>query len=314
MESQNSRALRVGICIATFQRPHGLRDLLKALAGLSFRDGPIPSIVVVVADNDPESGEAARVCEEWELGTMPVIYTPEPRQGISYARNAAVASALGWGAELIAFVDDDEIPLSSWLDELLYVQARYGADAVAGPVLPDYHEGTPDWIIKGGFFERPRFETGMLVSSAPTGNLLVSVNCLDGGLPFSTNFAESGGEDTLFTMQLVRQGRRIVWADGAAVREAVPLHRTRTSYILSRAYGGGSSGARIEYLVRPLLATRVIRILKGLAHVVLGFLSLFPAVLAGRDAIVRAASHLWQGAGCVAGALGYGSRRYGVRT
>lgn len=117
----NSKGARVGICVATFRRPGRLRKLMKGLVSLSFRHVPVPNVVVVVADNDPELGEAAQVCKEFEHGRWPIIYTPEPHRGISYARNAAVKTAIESGAEWIAFIDDDEVPLPFWLDELLYL-------------------------------------------------------------------------------------------------------------------------------------------------------------------------------------------------
>jgi GT2 family glycosyltransferase len=39
-------------------------------------------------------------------------------------------------ADSVAFVDDEEVPDPRWLQELLIVQSRYGANVVCGPVLP----------------------------------------------------------------------------------------------------------------------------------------------------------------------------------
>jgi succinoglycan biosynthesis protein ExoM len=303
---------RVFICITTFNRPEGLRKLLQALQELDFRQVPRPSLEVLVADNNPTTGEAAEVCHCFEGSQLGIVYVAEPRRGISFARNTAVETALAMGADWIAFIDDDEVPHPSWLDQLLWVQETWGVDVVTGPVLPKFEDGTPAWVIRGGFFNRPRFETGTLLPSARTGNLLVSTRCLSGRLPFDAEFSESGGEDTLFTTQLASEGKKIAWADDAIVKESVPRNRAKAAYLLSRAYAGGSNWARIEYMLRPQAVTKAIRVLKGVIHVLCGGLALLASVVSGQHAVVRSATRVWHGAGTIAGALGRRPRRYGV--
>jgi glycosyltransferase involved in cell wall biosynthesis len=311
MDSQNSRAARVGICIATFRRPDGLRELLKALAGLSFPDRPAPGVVVVVADNDPESGEAVRVCEEFAHGTWPVMYTSEPRQGISYARNTAVAVAIGWGAELIAFVDDDEIPAPCWLDELLRLFESSGADVVAGPVLPEFEGPVPGWVVKGRFFERPRYPTGTLITEMRAGNLLIRGGALDkNGQMFDERFALTGGEDSYLNAQLRQSDSKMVWADEAVVVERVPRSRATAGWILRRAFAGGCNWGRVELLVDPGLMTFCLSAARGLAHIVIGSVTVIPSLFAGRHAVVRCGIRVWAGLGLTFGLFGYRSERY----
>ena len=79
---------------------------------MTFAGDP-PCVRCIIVEND-ESGTAATVCDEaragfrWELES----YT-EPRRGIPFARNTAVARALGT-ADFIAFIDADEVPEPPW--------------------------------------------------------------------------------------------------------------------------------------------------------------------------------------------------------
>ncbi|HEY7768427.1 glycosyltransferase, partial [Longimicrobium sp.] len=128
--------MKVAVCAVTYLRPRGLARLLEGLAALRFGGGRGPELEIVVVDNDP-ARSAEAVCDEWsDRLPWPLRYRHEERRGVSHARNAAVAAAREAGAEMMAFIDDDEVPQPGWLDELLRVQAQHDADVVAGPVLP----------------------------------------------------------------------------------------------------------------------------------------------------------------------------------
>ena len=109
----------------------------------------------------------------------------------------------------MAFVDDDEWPEPGWLSALLRTQREYGADIVAGPSVPIYEPPEVDWIVKGGFFERPRFATGTRLDNARTSNVLIASRVLEAIDPaFDDRFGMTGGEDTHFFARARRAGRR----------------------------------------------------------------------------------------------------------
>ena len=55
-----------------------------------------------------------------------------PSPGISFARNRAVAAACAWGADLVAFLDDDDIPRQTGCGSSLQCQRETEADLVFG--------------------------------------------------------------------------------------------------------------------------------------------------------------------------------------
>ena len=152
----------VAVCIVTYRRPQALARLLDGLNQLSLGDDQ-RDIRCIVVDND-EADSARAACEvirphfRWKLECY-----VEPRRGIPYGRNAAVAHA-GDSVDFLVFIHDDEVAERGWLEELLRAQGRYDADVVAGPVIPRFTDPVPEWMIEGRLFERRRYATGHLAA------------------------------------------------------------------------------------------------------------------------------------------------------
>jgi succinoglycan biosynthesis protein ExoM len=302
----------VSICITTYQRPEGLRRLLKAIEQLQFIQIETPEIEVVVIDNDA-AGLACEFCDriksefKWSL-TCGI----ERQRGISYARNHTIAAASP-RAEFIVTIDDDEAPDPFWLEQLLLIQHKYAADVVAGPVLPIFPDrDVPDWVKKGKFFEPPRYSTGDPIHVAFTNNVLVRGEILRKlGQPFDERFALTGGEDSHLFMRLDLAGSKMIWADEAIVHEWIPNPRTTRKYILRRAYRSWSTHSLLERELYPDLKVQSIRVLKGIALIVMGILLLIPALVQGQHAVVKALRSIYRGCGTIAGLLGIHYEEYG---
>lgn len=298
----------VTVCVVTFRRPAGLARLLAGLDALQFQKSAPPELSILIVDNDPQQSAFA-LCTEWEPSIRwPLTYVNEPRQGIPQARNSAILHA-GDDAQFIAYIDDDEAPDPDWLDELLFVQQQYDADVVVGPVLSRFDSGTPRWIQS--FFDRPRHRTGDRMTSANTGNVLISTRPLrEWNLSFDERMAFTGGEDTHLFLRMAKLGARIIWADEAIVHEWVPATRTSVGWILQRAYRAGSTWSSCEREIRPSTIVLITRILKALGRIAQGILLLPFALPRGKRAVVRCFRHISWGAGNIAGLLGVQHEEY----
>jgi len=231
---------RISVCVCTYKRPQLLGKLLDSLHKQSF---PLNEFEVVVVDNDKLGSARRAVDESMQLRpALEISYDIEPVQGISYARNRTVALARG---ELLAFIDDDECANPSWLLNLVHTMDACDADAVLGPVLPLYPAATSAWVIRSGFFDRPRFVSGTVIRSEAcrTGNALVMAGKVKSRQPkpFDDCFAQTGGEDQDLFRWLEDQGCRFVWCDQAVVQEEVPEDRLKLGYMLKRGLRGSSS-------------------------------------------------------------------------
>lgn len=241
----------VSICICTFRRPALLEALLETLCAQHVHGDAVEYVVV---DNDP-GASAAPVLAAWAQ-RLPLCALHVPVPNIAAARNAAVAAARG---DWVAFIDDDEAPDPGWLAVLRQAQRDHGADAVFAPVLPRYVPGTPGWIVRGRFFDRPRHATGTAIGTrdARTGNVLIrraALQALAG--PFDEAFGRTGAEDTVLFHDLLARGARFVWCDEATVQEDVPPERANAGWLLRRSYRLGQTYVLSE-LVRRRGAARL---------------------------------------------------------
>ncbi|MGO9305289.1 MAG: glycosyltransferase family 2 protein [Candidatus Korobacteraceae bacterium] len=234
----NADLQHISVCICTYKRPQLIVHTLERLQDQET-DGRF-SYSIVVADNDASQSARPAVSEFAAKASIPIRYCVEPQQNIALARNKALENAKG---EFIAFIDDDEFPTKRWLANLLEACGKYEVDGVLGPVLPDFESSPPQWIVKGGFFDRPNYETGRRLEwkETRTGNVLFRRTILTGSeIWFKPEF-DSGGEDVDFFRRMTEQGRSFVWCREAAVYEVVPAARCNRSYLLKRALLRGSN-------------------------------------------------------------------------
>lgn len=300
----------VSICIGTYQRSGGLTRLLEALNNLTFSKCDAPDIEVIVVDND-QSGSAKEICANIEPHFKWLLkYDIEPQRGIPYVRNKAV-SFRNPQTDFVAFIDDDEVPLSNWLDELLYVQKQLKADVVAGAVLPYFIEkDTPTWAEKGRFFEYSRFPTGHSLEVAFTNNVIVSASIFQKmNKIFDNRFALSGGEDSHFFMRVYRMGYKMVWANDALVYEWVPKSRINIGWVLRRGFRTWSTHSLVEKELEPSLKVQTIRMLKGSGLIMIGLLLLLPSLLS-KHQLISALLKISRGLGTFSGLIGWHLQEY----
>jgi O-antigen biosynthesis protein len=131
------RHIPVSINITTYDRPDDLRNCLQGLMA-QVSDRPLEIIVV---DNHPASGLTPPVVAEFPS----VKLVSEPRQGISYARNAGFLVATG---EIVIATDDDVSPPVDWLEKLVAPFARPDVMVVTGNVLPLQLETPPQQFFE----------------------------------------------------------------------------------------------------------------------------------------------------------------------
>ena len=203
------------------------------------------SYSIVIVDNDP-AGSAKHTVESFKNKTIiPVDYYHEAEPNIALARNKAIESAKG---NFIAFIDDDEFPEKMWLLNLYKAEKYYNADGVLGPVVPHFDGMPPCWLVRGRFCERPSFETGTILhwDNTRTGNVLFRKSVFyDPKNRFDPRFGRTGGEDSEFFEQVIRQGLVFIWCNEAVVSEVVPQERwTRTFYIKRSIRIGGLTGEK----------------------------------------------------------------------
>jgi len=297
---------KIAICIATYNRNEDLGRLLKGLARLKFVKNPSPLLVVYVVDNTPD-GSAAVVCEASKSG-MPweLRYFIEKARGITYVRNRLVGE-VNSSADLIAFIDDDEVPDENWLDELLDVFTRFDADVVAGPVYRKFSEKVEGWVEHPDLYKRPDYITGDDVKLVGAGNVLMKADIFN-QYSFDNRLALVGGEDMLLFLQLHHDGYKMKWCQEAVAWEHYPPERATVKWLLQRAFRSASCNVYAFSKVENL--GKAVWVKRGVREIVLGVISFLAHCARGKVPRIKAMVKILYGVGLLAGVIGYRFREY----
>lgn len=243
--SNGAGRLTVAVAVCTYNRHEPLAVLLEALVANARHLGPRVSVGVVVVD-DSADGNARHVVERFadrfELG---VAYRISGRQNIALARNMGLETAIGI-ADWIAMTDDDCEPAPDWLEALLEIQRRTGADAVSGLLKRRVPPGSPRWLTEEPFLDVGLFEDvkdGADVPGAATHNSMISGRWLKEHpeVRFDPGFGVTGGEDPVFYRTAHGAGLRIHYALRAVVFENEPPSRATLGYQLRMFFWFGNN-------------------------------------------------------------------------
>jgi len=223
----------VSVVIATHERPDLLLRCVTALVAQEFDRSAYEVIVV-----DDGSAEGARRATEAALARLADgthgagnattavaarASNPTARPIVRYVyrpRNAGPAAArnVGWrmarGA-VIAFTDDDTVPLADWLREGLAALGR-GFDAVGGRIEVPLPDVPTDYELDAAGLEQAVFATA---------NCFVRRPYLEATGGFDERFRSAWREDTDLHFSLQARGARMGMAPAARVVHPVrPAH------------------------------------------------------------------------------------------
>lgn len=133
-------ALRLSIILPTFNRAAALGHAVDALL---HQTAPHDAYEIIVVDNNCTDGTKARLAS---ITDNRVRCLRELRQGVSHARNTALAVARG---DIIAFTDDDVEAAPDWAATIIdALDARPDVDGVGGRVLPAWQARCPAWLTR----------------------------------------------------------------------------------------------------------------------------------------------------------------------
>lgn len=218
------------VCIPSFKRPALLRDCLVAFNNLIKPDSC--RINIIVADNDEEETARSVCLELMQSSTYPLHYFVEAQRGLSSIRNRLLQEAVNLGADLIAFIDDDEQPDPAWLTQHLGIMNEHGANVCSGPVIP----------VGAGqeLSNKKKRATGSSPRHVSTNNVLIKAALVtEQGLRFDPFYNFIGGEDFDFFERSSKLANVHLWVNEAIVFETIPAERNSLRYTFYRHFSGG---------------------------------------------------------------------------
>jgi glycosyltransferase involved in cell wall biosynthesis len=241
----------ISILIPTYNRS---QELAATLDGMVDTDKSNLSVEVVVIDNG--STDQTRFIVEAFSNRLRVRYLYEERPGKSSALNAALEKVeLG---DIVVFTDDDVDPSREWLVSIASICDRWGDYSVFGgrikvrfPMM-----NVPNWALKSdiadfafSWHDYSADESVYEGRKTPFGpNFWVKKRVFGNGRRFDEKIGAFPGymimgEDTLFLMELLDDGYRIVYSPSAVVTHRVRPSVLKISAIYRRAYRLGRGEA-----------------------------------------------------------------------
>ena len=254
--------LLCSVCIATFRRPLLLPKLLASLERQVLPEGVVVEVIVV--DNDPRKSAEPIVADVHGTERIRFSYFHQPVKNISLTRNMAVEKASG---QYLLFIDDDEVAPPEWISRLSGAMERFAADGVSGPVMPEFHPLTPQWMRRRELFYNPMQTTGERSVGTWTNNCIVRAAIMKKmEQPFDPEY--SGTEDAHLFDRLERQGARFVYCREGWVSEYLPPQRTSLRYLFSLGFKGGHGHTRreIDFAGKKHLPLRFLMVGKALIY------------------------------------------------
>jgi GT2 family glycosyltransferase len=220
------------VVISTRDRRNLLRPALDALCHQRVPDGLRYDVVVVDNGSTDDTRAAVQAASATVPGLIRYIY--EPRIGVSYGRNAGVATT---DAPIVAFTDDDNMVGPDWVATIKrLLDAHPEVDAVGGRVLPDWPADVPAWIDEDHWSPLAILDYGdtSFCTSARDPRCLLTANLA----MRRDRFEQLGGFAPEFTRcqdhelltRLWRAGGRALYAPELIVRAPIDERRLTTRY------------------------------------------------------------------------------------
>jgi glycosyltransferase involved in cell wall biosynthesis len=231
----------ISIAIATYNRAEDLRLTLRSIVGLeSFGDSEL-----LVVDNN--SSDHTRAVTEQFMASFPgrVVYVLEERQGLSFARNRAVAEARH---DVVAFLDDDVDVDPAWLPGRASAFASGDYAAVGGRAPLVYPGARPSWLGDRDEGYLTKVELGP--ERRPAGpdelygvNLAIRKAWIERVGGFRTDLGRVGtcligSEETELLVRIADAGGALLYEPSAVVGHRVAAGRLRRRWFLARSYWG----------------------------------------------------------------------------
>lgn len=234
---------RVSVIVTThsWRRFGAFSDVLNALENQTYDNYEI----VCPIDTDEQLAVAADAITD---GGTHVQYHSQGA-GLAEARNRGARQAHG---DIYAFIDDDAVPTTEWLSELV-IAYENGAIAAGGPAIPDWPTTRPwwipeswDWLIGGG----PYHDQPTEVRNTYGCNISFQAEVFDdlGGFDESLGKNDSlqqGEETDLARRMHEAYGKRVCYRPGAVVHHQVFPEQLHVPYLIMRAYAQGQTKRRI---------------------------------------------------------------------
>ncbi|HXV31298.1 MAG TPA: glycosyltransferase family A protein [Sinorhizobium sp.] len=260
MESRMSRAdkhLKLFVAALTRKRPEMLAELLDSWAKAAI---PVQcTVTFLVVEND-----ATELCRDvvdqyaGRFAQSRLLYVLETELGIPFGRNRAAKEAIAADADLLVFMDDDEVAAEDWLDRLVAGYRQSNAVLLGAPLRANAPDG-PLTLMQRTMYRNVEARYAQKEARAKkraslhgtdrvtivTNNWLAELSLFTRhGIWFDEEMRFTGGTDSKFYAQVRAKGLPTGWVADAFVYETVPPERLSFTYQYRRARDQSNTNIR----------------------------------------------------------------------
>ncbi len=245
MNSLSSADIAISVVVCTYNR---LSMLQQCLASLDAQTVAPKEILIV--DNNSSDGT-----REWILNQAPRqplwVYEFESNQGLSHARNRGWRKARG---EFVAFLDDDGIAETGWIEGILRTLIEVGRDLAAfgGPYFPFYNDVKPEWFVdRFGMWDGGRriraYRGGECICG---GNMVLRRDVLERVGGFSPALGMRGsvrsfGEESEVHLKIKQLGLKTSYSPHFPIRHLVKKSQYEVKNLLRDSFRAGRNAGQL---------------------------------------------------------------------
>jgi glucosyl-dolichyl phosphate glucuronosyltransferase len=249
LQIKNAASFDVTVVLCTYNRCRHLTGALESIAKSKMADSVTWEILIVDNNSTDQTRDVVQgFCHRYP---QRVRYVFEPKQGLSYARNAGIEHSRG---KVLAFTDDDVTVESGWLQNLTAALNTREWAGVGGRTLPAQEFTPPAWLPTwGASVIFAHFDLGdrpIELKEAPYGaNMAFRRSMFSKYGGFRIDLGRDGkdnigSEDTEFGRRLMAAGERLGYEPTAIVHHLVVPERITQEFVLSWWFDWGRATVR----------------------------------------------------------------------
>ncbi|MDP9840730.1 GT2 family glycosyltransferase [Neorhizobium huautlense] len=255
--SRAEKQLKIYVAALTRKRPEMLDDLLASWAAMDIPS--LCSITYLIVENDSDT-PALPVVDRHRKNFIQsdLRYVQEPELGIPFGRNRAAREAIEDGADLLLFVDDDEVTAKDWLKRMLDGYRKSNAMLLGAPLRArrpkealSYMQSKMYENIEARYRQKEERAKRRTTLNSTNRVTIVTNNWLadlaifrDHNIWFDQEMRFTGGTDSKLYAEIRKAELPTGWVDDAFVYETIPPERLSFWYQLKRAMDQSNTNLR----------------------------------------------------------------------
>jgi len=244
------------IAIPTYNGAQLLPQVLARLQAQICPESLTWEVIVVDNNSTDATAEIVQHFQQIWRSDVPLRYFHESQQGISYARQRAVAEATG---EWVGFLDDDNFATPNWMAEAYrFGKAHPQAGAIGGQVKAAFTAPPPIDLGRAARFlaictyakQAKLYEPELMRLPAGAG-LVIRRTAWNQSIPTRLTRTTRGGDDYELSLRLYQHGWEIWYNPDMLIEHHIPPERLEKPYLMKLAGLYGLCSCEVQLITLP---------------------------------------------------------------